>query len=67
MYQFIKFSQCSDMAPDESNGKKFCDQFVVCCKLVLLLTKLLTLTQKNKPVLRGQLYITDCKDKGTCA
>ena len=54
------------MAPDELDGKKFCDQFVVCCKLVSLLTKLLILTQKNQLVLCGQLYIADCKDKGAC-
>ena len=51
----------SDMAPDGLNAKKFYG-FVVCFKLVSLLFQL---TDSRKVlVLRGQLYITDCKDEG---
>ena len=41
---------------------------VACCKLVSLLTKLLTLSQEIDLLYGGQLYmyIAYCKDKGTC-
>ena len=49
------------MAPNGLNGKKFCVIFV-CCKIVVV--QVVATDSRNRIVLHGQLYITDCKDEG---
>ena len=52
-------------APDGLNGKKFCD--LMCCKASVVVARVVATASRNRLVLRGQLYNTDHKYKGTVA
>ena len=49
----------SDTAPDKLNGKKLRELYAS-----IVVVRVVATDSRKQLVLRGQLYITDCKDDG---